>query len=289
VDLSLTASGLQVRTESFLSILVGGIAFETPSDSSPLPAAEENATFRLASTRDEAFRPPPISPQKFKLIFKESLRGLSVGAPVTLSGITIGEVTEIHAQFDPESHEFIAPVTIEVDPARYGVDFLSDQETVLAERRNTVESFISRGLRAQLKTGSLISGARYVALEIFPDAVPVTLDWSKTPLELPTQPGQLESLEAGVSSFIKKLNNVPLEQIGTNLNRTIVGVQGTLTNTDNLLKDANRMITPGSLLDAQINSTLQQVGGAAQALRILADYLEQHPESLIHGKPGDAK
>jgi len=285
----LTASGLQVRTESFLSILVGGIAFETPMNDGQSPPADENTTFKLASTREEAFRPPPISPQKFKLVFKESLRGLEVGAPVTLSGITIGEVIDIHAQFDVDSHEFVAPVTIEVDPARYGVDFLDDIKTAEAERKKTVETFIARGLRAQLKTGSFISGARYVALEIFPDAVPVTLDWSKSPLELPTQPGQLESLEAGITGFIKKLNNVPLEQIGTNLNRTIVGVQGTLTNTDNLLKDANRMITPGSLLDAQINSTLQQVGGAAQALRILADYLEQHPESLIHGKPGSAK
>jgi len=245
--------------------------------------------FELFETREAAFRPPSINPEYFKLIFKESLRGLSVGAPVTLSGITIGEVTEIHAQFDPETHEFVAPVTIQLDPARYGVDFLGDQETALAERQRTVESFISRGLRAQLKTGSLISGARYVALEFFKNAIPVKLDWSKQPLELPTQPGSLESIETGVADFVQKLNKVPLDQIGTNLNQTIVGVQGTLTNTDLLLKNADRMIAPGSMLDAQLNNTRNQVGGAAQALRILADYLERHPEAIIHGKPGEAK
>lgn len=289
VDLSLTAAGLKVQTESFLSILVGGIAFETPNDGIQPAPPSEKTVFKLFENREAAFRPPPSSPQKYVLVFKESLRGLSVGAPVTLSGITIGEVTEIHAQFDPEAHEFVAPVTILLDPARYGVDFLSDQATAVAERKATVESFIARGLRAQLKTGSLISGARYVAMEFFADAKPVTLDWSKSPLELPTQPGSLESIENNVASFVKKLNNVPLEQIGNNLNQVMVGVQGTLTNTDLLIKDANKMIAPGSMLDAQMNSTLQQVGGAAQALRVLADYLERHPESLIHGKPDDTK
>jgi paraquat-inducible protein B len=222
-------------------------------------------------------------------VFKESLRGLELGAPVTLNGITIGEVTKIHAQYDPRTFEFFAPVTIQLDPERYGVDFLNSHASSPEELRNTAESFVARGLRAQLKSASLISGAKYIALEFFPDAAPVTLDWSQTPLQFPTQPGNIESIESGVAEFIRKLNNVPLEQIGSNLGKAIVGVQTTLTNTDRLLTDANRMFRPGSEFDAQVNQTLQQVGGAAQALRVLADFLERHPESLIHGKSGQPK
>jgi len=289
VDLSLSAAGLKLQTESMLSIIVGGIAFETAGNGLKASSPATNNLFTLFENRETAFRPEPISPVEYRLVFTESLRGLTLGAPVTLNGITIGEVTEIHAQFDPQKHEFIAPVTVMLDPARYGVAFLSDHAATKIEREQTLEAFVQRGLRAQLKTGSLISGARYVALDFFPEAQPVTLDWSKDPLELPTLPGQLESIEAGVASFIKKLNNVPLEQIGQNLNQTIVGVQGTLTNTDQLLKGASQFIAPGSVFDAQMNSTLQQVGGAAQALRVLADYLERHPESLIHGKSGEAE
>jgi paraquat-inducible protein B len=226
-------------------------------------------------------------------VFKESLRGLEAGAPVTLSGITIGEVTKVHAQYDQQTFEFVAPVTIELDPERYGVDFVADLDVAGMDaetvHRKAIETFVARGLRAQLKSGSLITGSRYIALEFFPDAKPVTLDWSQTPLQFPTQPGNLESIETGVAEFIKKLNKVPLEDIGNDLRKTIVGVQTTLTNTDQLLKDANKMVAPGSVLDSQVNQTLQQVGGAAQALRVLADYLERHPESLIHGKPGEAK
>jgi paraquat-inducible protein B len=293
IDLSLSASGLKVQTESMLSILIGGIAFETPAEEQQASPAAANTTFDLFNNRAEAFRPPAFNPHEYKLIFKESLRGLEVGAPVTLNGITIGEVTKIHALYDPQQSEFVAPVTIEVDPERYGVDFVADPTATGMDaetaHQKTIDTFVARGLRAQLKTGSLITGSRYVAMEFFPDAQPVTLDWSQKPLQFPTQPGNLESIESGVAQFVQKLNKVPLEQIGNDLSKTIVGVQTTLTNTDRLLTDANKMFRPGSEFDAQINQTLQQFGGAAQALRVLADYLERHPESLIHGKPGEAK
>jgi paraquat-inducible protein B len=300
IDLSLTANGLRVQTESVLSILVGGIAFETPVTDTPLPPAGADATFTLAKDREQAFRPPAQNPQKFKFVFTESLRGLTVGAPVEINGITIGEVLEIHAQFDAGLGEFTAPVTVQVDPARYGVDFLNAPVTGTAEdiasHRKALDTFVARGLRAQLKTGSFISGSRFVALDFFPDAPPVTLDWTQTPVQLPTLPGSMESIEAGVVGVIKKLERLPLAELGTNLNKTVanldktlVGAQGTLTNADLLLKNASGFIAPDSAFDAQLNAMLQQVGGAAQAMRVLADYLERHPEALLRGKSGSAK
>lgn len=300
MDVSLSASGLRVRTESLLSILVGGIAFETPESDLSSPPAAADAAFDLFKDRAEAFRPPAIQPRTFKIVFTESLRGLVVGAPVELNGITIGEVTEIRAQFDAHTHDFSAPVSIQIDPARYGVDFLNAPGGALTntpeEQRLTLDTFVARGLRAQLKTGSILTGSQFVSLEFFPDAKPVTLDWSQTPLQLPTQPGTLNSLEAGISGIVAKVNQMPFKEIGDNLNHTLVGaqgtlngMQGTLTNANVLLMNAGQFIAPNSVLDAQLNAALQQVGGAAQALRILADYLERHPEALLLGKPNDSK
>jgi paraquat-inducible protein B len=276
-----------------LSILIGGLAFETPDAFTQLPPAPQDTLYTLFEDRELAYRPPPVKPQSFEIVFTESLRGLHVGAPVELNGIVIGEVTDIHAQFNSQTHEFSAPVTIQVDPERYGVDFLNSpaDETVNlpAIQRENMEQFVKRGLRAQLKTGSFLTGSQYVALEFFPDAKPVTLDWSRTPLQLPTQPGTLNTLEAGISDIVAKVNQMPFKEIGENLNHTLIGAQGTLTNASVMLNNAGQMVAPNSVLDAQLNTTLQQVGGAAQALRILADYLERHPEALIKGKPGDSK
>jgi paraquat-inducible protein B len=294
IDLSLSANGLKMHTESFLSILVGGIAFETPVTDMPETPADSSAVFTLFKNREEAYRPAAQNPFSIKLVFTESLRGLTVGAPVELEGITVGEVTAIDAQIDERTRQFTAPVTIEVDPARYGVHLLNystnaTPEEIATRHREGVKALVNHGLRAQLKTGNLISGSQFIALDFFPDAQPVTIDWSQDPIQLPTVPGQIETLEASVSGILKKVNQMPFGEIGTNLNNTIAGVESTLTNTDQLLQNANRMVAPNSELDAQLNVMLQQAGGAAEALRVLADYLERHPEALIHGKTGDAK
>jgi len=75
IDVSLSASGLTVQTQSVLSILIGGIAFETAATDPALPPAEENAVFRLFANRAQAFNPPPRNPQTYQVIFKDSVRG----------------------------------------------------------------------------------------------------------------------------------------------------------------------------------------------------------------------
>ena len=121
IDVSLSASGLSVQTQSVLSILVGGIAFETPATGPVLPAAEADTVFTLFSDRAEAFKLPARDPQTYLLVFKESVRGLAPGAPVEFRGIPIGEVVEISAQVDAKTFEFSAPVTIRLDAQRLGV------------------------------------------------------------------------------------------------------------------------------------------------------------------------
>jgi paraquat-inducible protein B len=298
VEMSLSTSGLKVQTESLLSILIGGVAFETPTDKTASPPAEENSLFALFKDRDEAFRPPPNDPQKYVLEFKQSVRGLAVGAPVEFGGISIGEVTDMQAQFSAKTYEHSEAVTIEIDPMRFGVKLidLPPGETSISDQKKLVDTLVARGMRAQLKSASLITGARFVSLDIFPDAPPVVLDWSQNPVRVPTASGQLESLEENLGSIVKKVNQMPFKDIGDNLNQTlidargtIVGARGTLTNADNLLVTANHFIAPDSAFDAELGSMLQHVGGAAQAIRLLADYLERHPEALIRGKTEESR
>jgi paraquat-inducible protein B len=294
VDLTLTAAGLHVQTESVMSILAGGIAFETPVTDSPQPPAPADTAFTLFDDRTAAFRPPPRDPHDYLLVFKQSVRGLNVGAPVEIGGIQIGEVTGIQAQFDAKTAEFSVPVTISVDPARYGVKFLNlpkDDEQPGDGHKRVMDILVARGLRAGLKTGNLISGSLFVAVSFHPEAPPVTLDWSQEPVQLPTQSGQLEGVEESVASLLKNL-----DQTVSNLNLTVSSARGTLTNadrlmtsTDKLMGNANNLIAPDSVLNAELNNMLQQGGDAAQALRVLLDYLERHPEALIRGKTGEAK
>jgi paraquat-inducible protein B len=298
VDVSLSASGLSVQTQSLLSILIGGIAFEAPATGAVLPVAEANTVFTLFSDRKEAFRPAARNPQTFELIFNESVRGLVPGAPVEFRGVPIGEVAAVRAQVDVKTLEFSVPVTIHLDAQRLGVKVvgLKSQSEYAAMRRKLFDSLVARGVRAQLRTGNLLTGSVFVAFDFFPGAPPATVDWSQTPVQLPTIPGQLEVMETKVTGIINKLDKMPLEQIGDNLRKaiadldlTLVSARGTLLSAQGTLDNTSTLTGPNSAQIQQLGDTLREVSRAARSLRVLADYLERHPETLVRGKKGEAK
>jgi paraquat-inducible protein B len=298
IDVSLTASGLKVQTQSALSILIGGVAFETPATAPLEPPAEANSVFTLYADRTQAFEPAAQNPQTYVLIFKDSVRGLEPGAPVEFRGIPIGEVSDVRAQIDLKNFQFEVPVTIKLDPRRLGVNVLDlapgiDLETM---RRKLIDSLVSHGVRAQLRTGNLLTGAVYVAFDVFPGGAPAAVDWSQQPVRLPTVPGQLQATEETVENIVNKINKLPLQEIGDNLNKaisnldlTLVSARGALNSTNDLVGNANHLVGPDSVQAQQLDATLREVSGAARSVRVLADYLERHPEALIRGKQGEAK
>ena len=244
LKVSLTAGGLQLQTESLLSILIGGIAFETPLTDKPELPAENNTSFTLFSDRDDAFRPPPVNPQTYVILFDQSVRGLSIGAPVEFQGIPIGEVTDYQAQFDAKTYVFSVRVTVQVDPARFGIKMLglAPGETIITDHKKLMDSLVARGLRAQLQSGSLITGSRYIVLDFFPDAPLATLDWSREPVMLPAIPGQIESVEANIASITRKINQVPFKGIGDNLQTTMAESQQVMENLNGVLLDLNAVL-----------------------------------------------
>ncbi len=298
VDMQLTANGLSVQTQSLLSLLIGGIAFETPAKGPVLKATETNSVFTLYSSRAEAFAPPVRNPQTFELVFDESVRGLAPGAPVELRGIKIGEVTDIRAQADAKTFQFRVPVTIQLDAQRLGVQVLDlgAGENVAAVRKRFIDAMVAHGVRAQLRTGNLLTGSVFVAFDFFPGSPRATVDWSRNPPRLPTTPGQLQVTEASVANIIKKLDKMPLQQIGDNLQKaladldlTLVSARGTLDNASATFNSANDLLEPKSEQLQEIETTLQEVRRAARSVRVLTDYLERHPEALIRGKRGKAQ
>src|SRR5208282_5519536 len=121
---------------------------------------------------------------------------------------------------------------------RLGVRVLDTSAGVDLEtmRRKLIDTLVAHGVRAQLKTGNLLTGAVFVSLDFFPGAPPATVDWSQKPVQLPTTPGQFAATEATVENIIKKLDKVPFQDIGvdlqkaiTELDKTLVTAQGTLT------------------------------------------------------------
>ncbi|MBL3966318.1 MCE family protein [Burkholderia sp. KCJ3K979] len=303
VDLRLDSSGLKLNTQSLATVILGGIAFQTPPNQGSGTTAPNNTTFRLGSDEGDAMRDPDGQPLQVVMNFNQSLRGLAVGAPVDFRGIVLGEVTNIGIDFDPKTKNFLMPVTINVYPERLGRRF---RETIESKgepaRREIVERLVQHGLRGQLRTGNLLTSQLYVALDFFPKAPPVKIDTAHLPLELPTVPNTLDELQLQVADIAKKLDKVPFDQIGANLNSA-------LANADKLFKQLDTQVAPeardtlsaakqtfstaeatlqqDSPLQSDVRGALKELTRTLQSLNALADYLERHPESLLKGKPGD--
>ena len=322
-DMQIDASGFRLRTQSIATVALGGIAFQAPEDKTGPPAAE-NTEFRLAADEGSALASDDGPATAMLMYFNQSLRGLAPGAQVDFRGIVLGEVKSIGIEFDRKEREFRMPVLVEVHPQRLrrGVGSGEEDSQSLQDR---LRRMIERGLRAQLRVGNLLTGQLYVALDFFPNAEAAEPLQLTDPLELPTVPNSLDELQSQIGEIAVKLNKVPYEKIGNdlqnalaNLDRTFDGAQKLMKTLNNdvspqvtaAMKDvrrtldtanrtidsagkamssAGRAIAEDSPLQQDVRDTLQELSRAAVSLRVLTDYLEQHPESLLRGKPRDSR
>ncbi|TFW08740.1 MCE family protein [Oxalobacteraceae bacterium OM1] len=312
IDLSLQGAGIKLNTTSLISIIVGGISFQPAPDTEPGPPAPANATFTLFGDQTTAMRHVEQEVQHYLLYFTESLSGVAPGTPVDFRGITIGEVKNVSVEYDRGGRVFRFPVEINIYPARLRSRYRpgSPQPSPMELDPHVIlDYWVSIGFRAQLRTANLITGQRVVALDFLPHASPAKVDWSLNPPAIPTAPGAIENIQESLASIAAKLDKVPFDAIGNNLNRTLKSLDTTLQGADKLVRQLDTSVMPEvretlgtarkALGNAQnalatdapvqqdLRETLNEVGRTARSLRELADYLNRHPEALIRGRKGE--
>jgi paraquat-inducible protein B len=280
IDVSVGASGVKIDTESVVSILIGGIAFDTPEHGPEEQIAVEDSVFPLYETREASEARRYSKSVAYLLHFDDSVRGLAVGAPVEFRGIEVGQVTSVTLEFDDVRDRFRIPVMIEIQPERFTT--LHDDAT----RREALDRLVASGLRAQLKSGNLLTGQLIVALDMFKNAKPAEVVWSGPVPEIPTVPTPLEEITANVAALIDRLSRFPVDQIGKELNASIKDLRGTLAQAERTLASANSMIGPQSDTREELNRALQELSDAARSLGLAAEQIQSQPDSLIFGKKG---
>ena len=296
-DVKLDGTGIQVDAQSLVSLLIGGIAFDTPPGAAAAAAA--NDEFTLFDNRVAAMKNPETDRMDFTLLFNESVRGLQVGAPVDFRGITVGEVTGLKMQMARGGGGVLVAVRASIYPSR--IEW-QDASPSPRDRRRVIDALVAAGMRAQLRPASLVTHQLYLALDFFP-AKGGKVNWAATPPELPTQKGTLVELETALASLAAKLDRFPLDEIGGDLHESLrrassmlerfdtgiaPEIAPTLVQLRKTLASADRVLSSDSPLQTDTRQAMREVARAAQEFRVLADYLERHPEALVAGKKAEA-
>ena len=328
VTLTAGSDGVKIQSESLSSVLAGGIEFAVPAGGESGEVAKLDAAFTLyddAAAANDAIYTRKV---RFLLHFPGAVQNLKPGSEVRMQGMRIGQVADVHIEFDAAIDRVSVPVAIEIEADR--VKLLHD---VIAahdfEQRAhaTFGRFVARGLRARLASGNLITGQKVVSLEFVPDAPAMKMIEGGEYPEIPTLPS--DDLDAAIASAKDLLGS--LQVTATKLNeivsspgvmRSVRSLDQSLANLDHITRDV-RAAGAGSLvtelratadsadsalkqakatlavaegaLDGQrsdggdLAGTIRELKTAARSVRVLADYLEAHPNSLLLGRSEAAR
>jgi paraquat-inducible protein B len=256
--------------ESLRALLLGGIAFETPETAQKSPVSAAEHVFPLFANQ-EAAKNASYS-RKIPLLgyFSSSVRGLAAGSDVVMHGLTVGKVTDVRLAFDAVRDTVQAPVRFEVEPERV----LGVGRQVFKTAAEGVQMLLSKGLRASLQSGNLLTGEMMVSLDFLPDVPEVKATVEDGSFVVPvSDSGGLAGLQASAGELLRNVNAIPFATIGQSvatitksfstlsggpqLQQTLNAVAGTMTSAESAIKK----------LDTEMGPTLKQLPAITTGLQ----------------------
>lgn len=208
------------------------------------------------------------------MYFEESINGLSVGSPVVLKGVKVGEVSKIAIVANPEDLSFSIPVYARMQSK--SIAGVKNYDT----SRAVLDALVEKGLRARLVSQSYVTGQLMIELEMLP-GTPVKYHENAKAVELPTALSPLGELSRG-------LQKLPLQEGVKNFTEFFEGLNKSMPEVNRIIRDIDKIVSRNKGASAEvldnINKATINVGKAAKSMQNLTDYLERHPEALLKGK-----
>ena len=277
IDVQLGANGLHLHAGTLESLLLGGITFGQPEGATTsAPPVSDGASFILYDTLDDTKKFVMKNSMSYLLLFSGSVRGLNEEAPVEFRGVRVGTVRGVSFRYLPNDPERRVPVLVQID--------LGIVTNLPSDNTGPAEEFVSRsvqaGLRASLKTGSLLTGQLYVDLDFQKDATPAEVTELEGYKIIPTISSGLGELQDKVSAVLDKVKALPLEETVKNASDALAAVKAAADSAGKTLGGFGE----DSALYKQLTVTLRQLDETLRSVRAFADTLEEKPNALIFGK-----
>ncbi|MBW2452783.1 MAG: MCE family protein [Deltaproteobacteria bacterium] len=324
IDMTMDATGVKMDTQSLVTIMLGGVAFDLRPHDQPKPQAEDEREFLLYENHETSQEDQYTIKRYYLMYFDQSVRGLNPGAPVEIMGIQVGEVVSVELHYDIRAVEFRIPVLVVLEPERIHAVITEEGELVKGEAKEEAieenedevdeitargNKLVKKGLRGQLKLGNLLTGQLYIDLTFYPDAPPASLIKEDGYLVFPTVAAPLEQIVHRVDNILKKIELVPFGKISEELQaaiteltatlkqikgvsgkvnqETIPKVNASLERLEETLAGLESTLGPDSALNYNARQISSELAMAIRSIRSLLSYLERDPQALILGKEGD--
>jgi paraquat-inducible protein B len=214
VTVKVAGAGVEMQVESLRAVLLGGVAFETPTTGPPSELSATNHEFPLFANKDAANSASYSRKIPLLVYFSSSVRGLGVGSDVVMHGLKVGQVTDVRLTYDAATDVVLAPVRMEIEPERV----LGIGRRVTQDVPAMIQTLVGKGLRATLQSGNLLTGDMLVSLEVVPDAPAATVTMQDGAFVFPTSPSSgLSGLQASAGELLRNVNAIPFASIGHSL------------------------------------------------------------------------
>jgi paraquat-inducible protein B len=287
----LGANGIQLQVESLRAVVLGGIAFETPDDSRITQESKADHPFPLYDDEDAADSSTYKRSVPFVANFTSSVSGLAAGSPVTLRGLKIGEVSSVSLVYDRVLDNVLVPVHFTLEPDRIAMLDLPTNGDLDVK----MQELVQRGLRVKLASGNFLTGQKQLAMDVYKDAGAGELRKQGDAFVIPVMGGDADDVATAATNLVNRLNAIPFESIGKNLDETLAGVNAlandkelsesvaalhsTLTSARTLVNNLNHGLTP----------TMQRLPAIANGLESTVQRTDKLVASLQTGYGGDSR
>lgn len=258
IELEMSADGIRVETGTLETFLGGGVTFDIPDNLPPGDLITKRAYFSIYSNKTEVLEKQFKIAQEFVLLFGQSIRGLSPGAPVEYKGVRIGTVVRTDIDYDDMNNlldkNTRIPVLIQIEPARLG---LKDQETELVNVKRAVSKMINSGLHGFISSGSLLTGSKYIEIQYVANTSSKEQQFSGYQV-IPTAASEIDSLLEKLDNILGTISQLPLAELVDNASGAMARMDIAMVNfskashqVDSLLDNAE-----SEFLIANVNKTL---------------------------------
>ncbi|ALM52738.1 intermembrane transport protein PqiB [Halomonas huangheensis] len=270
LDIQLGSEGFRVKVESINALLGGGVTFGVPEDIPAGADADENATFELYADEETARQGTFNRYLEYVLMVEDTVRGLSRGAPVEFRGVRMGTVAAVPWNFGTpqadDREQLAIPVLIRIEPQRLGLDA---NALDLREWRDRFDRLFGEGLRANLKSGNLLTGALFVDLKLDPELKgEYTAETFADRPVFPISSGGLAQIQSQITALLDKLNQLEVEPILTGLDRNLHVAEGMLSQARQLVESMNTLVGSPETRDLpqNLNQTLEELRHTLEGL-----------------------